>query len=196
MKSMVFEKPSTYEVKVTRVYKINDAIKNFDIDYGTNTPSINGLLFGIINACIAAKFDEKFGYAFKSGRIYRSAKITLDTEDTAIQFKTQMKDLIGKPVDEVMKMALTHTDNYSPSHLIAGFKYDNLHNDAYTSIFYMITEIIKSTVSDFKSVENLSDVLYQTDDKNASIRIHKSSNAKRYIIDILAFTDRYYHHNN
>ena len=196
MESMVFEKPSTYEVEVTRVYKLDDAIKSFNIGYGTNVPSINGLAFGIINACIAAKFDKKFGYAFKSGHIFRRVEITLDTEDAAAQFKDQMKDLASKPVDEVMKVALTHTDNYNPKHLIAGFEYDNLCNDAYVSIFYMITEIIKSAVIDFKSVENLSDVIYRTNDKNISIRIYKNTNAKRYTVYILAFTDRYYHGNN
>ena len=196
MESMVFEKPSNYEVKVTRVYKLDDAIKSFNIGYGTTVPSINGLVFGIINACIAAKFDEKFGYAFKSGHIFRRVEITLDTEDAAAQFEDQMKDLASKPVDEVMKMALIHTDNYNLSHLIPGFEYTNMHNDAYISIFYMITEIIKSAVIDFKSVENLSDVIYRNDDKNISIRIYKNTNAKRYTLYILAFTDKYYHGNN
>lgn len=195
MKNMVFENPNVYEERLARVYKLDDAIKNFDIDYGVNTPSINGLLFGIINACIAAKFDEKFGYTFKSGITYRRVKITLDTEDTAIQFKSQMGDLICKPIDDAMKMALIHADNYNLNHLIDGFEYTNLHDDAYTSIFYMVTEMIKSAVSDFKSIENLSDVFYQTNDKNASIRIHKNINAKRYTVDILAFTNRYYHGN-
>lgn len=196
MESMVFEKPSNYEVKVTRVYKLDDAIKTFDIGYGVSTPSISGLAFGIINACIAAKFDEKFGYIFKSGHIFRSAEIHLDTEDAATQFKDQMKDLASRPVDEVMKMALIHTDNYNPTHLISGFEYDNLCNDAYVSIFYMITEIIRSAVIDFESIENLSDVIYRSGDNNISIRIHKNTNAKRYTLYILAFTDKYYHGNN
>ena len=196
MESMVFEKPSNYEVKVTRVYKLDDAIKTFDIGYGVSTPSISGLAFGIINACIAAKFDEKFGYIFKSGHIFRRVEITLDTEDAATQFKDQMKDLASKPVDEVMKMALIHTDNYNPTHLISGFEYDNLCNDAYVSIFYMITEIIRSAVIDFESIENLSDVIYRSGDNNISIRIHKNTNAKRYTLYILAFTDKYYHGNN
>ncbi len=196
MESMVFEKPSNYGVKVTRVYKLDDAIKTFDIGYGVSTPSINGLAFGIINACIAAKFDEKFGYIFKSGHSYRRVEITLDTEDAATQFKGQMKDLASKPVDEVMKMALIHTDNYNPAHLISGFEYDNLCNDAYVSIFYMITEIIRSAVIDFESIENLSDVIYRSGDNNISIRIYKNTNAKRYTLYILAFTDKYYHGNN
>lgn len=194
MESMVFEKPSNYEVKVTRVYKLDDAIKTFDIGYGVSTPSISGLAFGIINACIAAKFDEKFGYIFKSGHIFRRVEITLDTEDAATQFKDQMKDLASKPVNEVMKMALIHKDNYN--HLISGFEYDNLCNDAYVSIFYMITEIIRSAVIDFESIENLSDVIYRSGDNNISIRIHKNTNAKRYTLYILAFTDKYYHGNN
>lgn len=196
MESMVFEKPSNYEVKVTRVYKLDDAIKTFDIGYGVSTPSINGLAFSIINACITAKFDEKFGYTFKSGHIFRRAEITLDTEDAAVQFKTQMEDLISKPIDKAMRMALTHTDNYNPNHLIPGFEYTNMYNDAYTSIFYMITEIIKSAVIDFESIENLSDVIYRNGDNNISIRIHKNTNAKRYTLYILAFTDKYYHGNN
>lgn len=179
MESMVFEKPSNYGVKVTRVYKLDDAIKTFDIGYGVSTPSINGLAFSIINACIAAKFDEKFGYIFKSGHIFRRVEITLDTEDAATQFKDQMKDLASKPVDEVMKMALIHTDNYNPTHLISGFEYDNLCNDAYVSIFYMITEIIRSAVIDFKSIENLSDVIYRSGDNNISIRIHKEYKCKK-----------------
>lgn len=196
MESMVFEKPSNYGVKVTRVYKLDDAIKTFDIGYGVSTPSISGLAFSIINACIAAKFDEKFGYIFKSGHIFRRVEITLDTEDAAAQFKTQMEDLISKPIDKAMRMALTHTDNYNPNHLIPGFEYTNMHNDAYTSIFYMITEIIKSTVIDFESIENLSDVIYRSGDNNISIRIYKNTNAKRYTLYILAFTDKYYHGNN
>lgn len=196
MESVVFEKPSNYEVKVTRVYKLDDAIKTFDIGYGVSTPSISGLAFGIINACIAAKFDEKFGYIFKSGHIFRSAEIHLDTEDAATQFKDQMKDLASKPVDEVMKMALIHKDNYNLTHLIYGFEYDNLCNDAYVSIFYMITEIIRSAVIDFESIENLSDVIYRSGDNNIIIRIHKNTNAKRYTLYILAFTDKYYHGNN
>lgn len=196
MESMVFEKPSNYGVKVTRVYKLDDAIKTFDIGYGVSTPSISGLAFSIINACIAAKFDEKFGYIFKSGHIFRRVEIPLDTEDAATQFKDQMKDLASKPVDEVMKMALIHTDNYNPTHLISGFEYDNLCNDAYVSIFYMITEIIRSAVIDFESIENLSDVIYRNGDNNISIRIYKNTNAKKYTLYILAFTDKYYHGNN